>query len=438
MGKPSGRKADRTALRGNGMTAPADPTPFWRRALGVAGLLAAAAAAGALALHLANPWPLGAAGLALAAAGFTAGRGSRPAVAGPHHEGEAGLPELSALELLDGYTEPAVVLSSGGQIAHSNRAARAAFGAVDPGTLAVLRFRSPDLQRLIADGLDGRAGPPIDHFEPVPVERWFQVVAIPLADQRARLVLIFRDQSELRRIDRMRADFIANASHELRTPLATVTGFIETLRGPARNDPVARDRFLEIMQAQAGRMARLIDDLLSLSRLETKPLNRAETVDLGATVAAVVDALRPLAGEAGVAVTVAADGEATVAGSRDELVQVFENILENAIKYGRSGGRVEVTIAAGDAARGAAVTIRDFGPGIAEEHLPRITERFYRVDDGAASKGTGLGLAIVKHIVTRHGAQLAIRSRPGEGAAFTIQFPASNDPKSLSRLNEIP
>ena len=226
----------------------------------------------------------------------------------------------------------------------------------------------------------------------------------------------------------MRADFIANASHELRTPLASISGFVETLRGPAKGDAAARDHFLQIMQNQTQRMARLIDDLLSLSRLEMKPyLPPGATVDVGQIVQSVIDSLSPLARESGVVIERTFGDEPVEArGDRDELFQVFENLLENACKYGQSGGRVVVSIEKANApGPEVAVTIRDFGPGIPEEHIPRVTERFYRIDDnGRAQKGTGLGLSIVKHILTRHNARLTIKSTVGEGAAFTVHLPA--------------
>jgi two-component system, OmpR family, phosphate regulon sensor histidine kinase PhoR len=227
----------------------------------------------------------------------------------------------------------------------------------------------------------------------------------------------------------MRADFVANASHELRTPLASLLGFVETLQGPARNDAAARDQFLSVMRAQAKRMARLIDDLLSLSRIERNAHIRPDaTVDLGSVVGHVTEALAPLARERGVELALERPpGPFDVAGDRDELIRVFENLVENAIKYGSSGGRVEVILAASPKGSGrsdVAVTVRDHGPGIAAEHLPRLTERFYRVDvtQSRDKGGTGLGLAIVKHILARHRGRLTIESTPGEGASFTVRI----------------
>jgi two-component system phosphate regulon sensor histidine kinase PhoR len=199
------------------------------------------------------------------------------------------------------------------------------------------------------------------------------------------------------------------------------------LQGPARDDAEARERFLKIMRDQATRMSRLIDDLLSLSRIEMKAHVRPSgEVDLVATVNHVADALDPLARELGVRIEVnLPKGSVTVAGDRDELIQVIENLIENGCKYGQSGGKVEVSVAPGGDGSGPSVSVRDHGPGIAEEHIPRLTERFYRIDVDASRKhrGTGLGLAIVKHILARHHARMTVESRLGEGATFTVTFP---------------
>jgi two-component system phosphate regulon sensor histidine kinase PhoR len=228
----------------------------------------------------------------------------------------------------------------------------------------------------------------------------------------------------------MRADFVANASHELRTPLAALSGFIDTLQGAARADPAAQEKFLPIMQAQATRMARLIDDLLSLSRIELNAHRQPATpVDVVPLVRQVVDGLQTLARDRGVAVTIDAPAEPQrVLGDRDELTRVFENLIENALKYGAAGKRVEIAVTRGAAPDGAPelrVAVRDYGPGIAPEHLPRLTERFYRVDvvESRAQGGTGLGLALVKHILARHRGRLAIASTPGAGATFTAHVP---------------
>jgi two-component system, OmpR family, phosphate regulon sensor histidine kinase PhoR len=348
----------------------------------------------------------------------------------------AAVGERSALERLSGenlaaaVADPLILFDSAGTVVHANDAALDAFAAVGPGISLQLKFRAPEMQELIAATLAGNGSAQVaDYVERVPIERVYRVTGSAIGRGTGLYVLVFKDQSEARRIDRMRADFIANASHELRTPLASIAGFVETLRGPARDDPKARDQFLKIMQEQTGRMARLIDDLLSLSRLETKPFLAPGTdVELRETIDSVIDSLGPMARDMGVEIETDMPDAVEVPGDRDELFQVFENLLENACKYGQSGGRVTVSmenVETGPQSE-VAVTIRDFGPGIPEEHIPRITERFYRVDveTSRAQKGTGLGLSIVKHILTRHNGRLLIKSKVGEGAVFTVHLPA--------------
>jgi len=286
--------------------------------------------------------------------------------------------------------------------------------------------------------------------------RMFRVLARPLGaggDGGGLALLVFREETEQRRVEQTRADFLANASHELRTPLASLGGFIETLRGHARDDPGARDRFLGIMQAQTERMARLIDDLMSLSRIElNEHLPPAERVDLTGAVLDVLDALAPIARERGVRLEAVTPerGVAMVVGDRDQIIQVAQNLIDNALKYTPKGGMVRVALETGltaDAAAGAGAVlaarlslltpdhgqgqyvvlrVSDEGPGIAREHLPRLTERFYRVEGQKSGdrSGTGLGLAIVKHIMNRHRGGLAVESRPGRGATFAAYFPA--------------
>ncbi len=343
---------------------------------------------------------------------------------------QTAIDRLSALRLAAAVPDPLIVFDSTGIIVHANPAAEVTFGAVLRGVDLQLRFRAPEMQELIRGTLSGNSsGAAIDYAERLPIERLYRVSASAVGEGTGLFVLVFKDQSEVRRIDRMRADFIANASHELRTPLASIAGFIETLRGPAKDDPNARDRFLGIMHEQTSRMARLIDDLLSLSRLEMKPFVKpGETADVVQVANSVADALGQLAADAGVAIERDLPAEPVfVPGSRDELTQVLANLLENAIKYGQSGKRVIIAVRTVDRTRREVdVVVRDFGPGLAEEHIPRVTERFYRVDvdSSRTQKGTGLGLAIVKHILTRHNGRLSITSQPGPGATFVVHLPA--------------
>jgi two-component system, OmpR family, phosphate regulon sensor histidine kinase PhoR len=323
---------------------------------------------------------------------------------------------------------PSVLIDVKGVIISANASALKAFGQMDAGTALSMKFRAPEMRAAVNAALSSGADTSFDMAERLPVERWHRVdiCHMRLSDGENFLALFFRDQSEARKLDRMRSDFVANASHELRTPLASMTGFIETLKGPARNDEAAREKFLGIMQQQAERMARLIDDLLSLSRLEMRPVLAAgQIVDLQLTVEHVLDALRPMSFELGVVIERdIGTGRFMVAGARDELIQVIENLVENACKYGQQGKKVIVSLSATETE--VRLSVRDFGPGIAAEHLPRLTERFYRVDAGAsrAQKGTGLGLAIVKHILNRHHARLTVTSEIGGGSDFAATFPA--------------
>ena len=287
-------------------------------------------------------------------------------------------------------------------------------------------------------------------------DRFWRARALPVADIAGRgalALLVLRDETEIRRGERTRADFLANASHELRTPLASLTGFIETLRGHARDDPEAQKKFLGIMQVQAERMRRLIDDLMSLSRIEqAEHIPPSGAVDMSVAVIDVLDALAPLAKERCVSfeTSLAPMGGAMVAADRDQILQVIQNLVENAIKYTPTSGRVVVEVAADlppakaaapasdlaahfslltpDHAAGrryVALRVRDYGQGIARTHLPRLTERFYRVEGQKVRErpGTGLGLAIVKHIVNRHRGGLMVESAPGAGAMFTVYIP---------------
>jgi two-component system phosphate regulon sensor histidine kinase PhoR len=357
----------------------------------------------------------------------------------------AAWPETGIKLFADALPDPCFILDRRGILRYANARASDAFR-VKPGEPLSYWLRSPDLNA--AFDRVAKGGPPerVEFVDRVPTERWFAAWFSPLgpvpADGQPNfVVLILDDLSEGRRIERVRVDFVANASHELRTPLASLAGFIETLQGPAKDDPEARGRFLRIMHEQATRMSRLINDLLSLSRVELKAHVRpSEQVDLTALIDHVADALEPLARELGVAIeTRLPSSPVIVRGERDELIQVFENLIENACKYGQSGKRVVVTLREPAPGAGPAVSVRDFGPGIAAEHLPRLTERFYRVDVEASRqhRGTGLGLAIAKHILARHEARLSVESTPGEGAEFMVVFPQGGDSKGSAEKQNI-
>jgi len=325
----------------------------------------------------------------------------------------------------------AIVLDREGRVIAFNAAARAIAPALARGAAASLALRVPEVVEAVRDVAASRDPRTVEFSQRVPIDRWFAAHVRPLgAAPSGMLLLVFHDLTPVHRAEIMRADFIANASHELRTPLAALSGFIDTLVGPARDDVEARARFLAIMKTQAKRMARLIDDLLSLSRVElTEHMHPEAPIDLVPIVRQVVDGLQTLAQDRNVAIKIAPPAEPIiVAGNRDELTRVFENLVENALKYGANGQRVDVGFANATSADGGAeilVSVRDYGPGIAVEHIPRLTERFYRVDvsQSRAEGGTGLGLALVKHILNRHRGKLAIESAAGQGATFTVRLP---------------
>jgi len=332
--------------------------------------------------------------------------------------------------------EPVIVLDRDGRIVMRNAQAELQLGGLPLGQRLSSTVRSPTLLDALRSVTESGQTVKVDYEQRVPFERRFETHIAPFGNAGSNsappeaVLLLFRDLTQQEKVERMRADFVAHASHELRTPLAAVLGFIETLQGAARNDSDARDRFLNLMQAQANRMSRLIEDLLSLSRIELNAhIRPAATVDLEQTVRHVIEYMAPLARDTGLEVRATySEDPLKVQGDRDELVQVFQNLLENALKYAHTGGAVDISVAAAsneDADPVAEIAIRDYGPGIAREHLPRLTERFYRVDvtDSRARGGTGLGLAIVKHIVNRHRGRLLVDSTPDEGSTFTVQLP---------------
>jgi two-component system phosphate regulon sensor histidine kinase PhoR len=354
-------------------------------------------------------------------------------------------PQVLLIEsLIGGLPGPAIVLDREARVIAFNEAAAAIAPALRRGEPALITLRMPELVDAVRRATKRREPQRVEFFERVPLDRWFEAFVTPVrltpGDAGSDILLMtFNDLTPLRRVEEMRADFIANASHELRTPLAALLGFIETLQGRAKDDPVAREKFLSIMQTQAARMARLIDDLLSLSRIELNAHLQPNTpVDLGPIVRQVADGLQTLARDRDVEIKVSAPAEPLIVlGERDELIRALENLVENALKYGAAGKRVDITLTRGQTRAGSAearLMVRDYGPGIAPEHLPRLTERFYRVDvaESRAHGGTGLGLALVKHVLNRHGGRLTIDSTLGAGAAFTMHLPLPTGDSTVS------
>ena len=344
----------------------------------------------------------------------------------------------SAQAIVDGLPDPLIAVDRQRRIVRTNRAAVALLGVVLSDRDLSTALRHPELlaaiDSLLATADGNFIGPDqvtVDLVLSGASERAAIAHArrLPRAAADGSLALIvLHDTTALRRAERMRADFIANASHELKTPIAGITGFIETLRGPARDDPDARDRFLGIMAEQADRMRRLVDDLLMLSRIEQHEHARPDTaVDVGKVLAGVQDLLQLKAASRKVAIELAVDPALPHAiGDYDELTVVFQNLIDNAIKYAKPATTVKVAARPTGDDR-LLVAVSDEGDGIPAAHLPRLTERFYRVDNARSRQlgGTGLGLAIVKHVVNRHRGRLDIQSTPGKGSVFTVTLPAA-------------
>ena len=336
----------------------------------------------------------------------------------------------------DALIDPCLVLDRRGVVLHANLAARRQFPGVTSGNPLTFSMRNPELVQAIE--LANRTGSSrsVELHETVPSETWEKVVVSPLLqpgldwfdDENRQLIVTFQSLTELKRVDALRSDFIANASHELRTPLASLLGFIDTLLGPAAKDAVAREKFLGIMRGQAERMSKLIDDMLSLSRIEMhQHVRPSGTIDLAGLLREVREGLMMQAKTADVEIRLSLfEGPTTTTGDRGQLYEVFENLLENAVKYGADGKYVELSLAPSSRPGFThQVTVIDHGPGVEPEHVPRLTERFYRIDADASrkKKGTGLGLAIVKHIVHRHRGQLSIKSKPGDGMRVDVFLP---------------
>lgn len=343
---------------------------------------------------------------------------------------------MAMREIFERLPDPFLILDSNGRVIFANKAMHAVVG-MDPHKKHVSAvLRTPVVLQAVEQVVATGSGASVEFSFHVPVTRHFQAHVMRTEQSPHIIALLLHDLTAMKRAEEARADFVANASHELRTPLAAVSGFIDTLKGHARDDENAREKFLDIMAVEAGRMRRLIDDLLSLTRIElNEHVPPANEVDLAGVVRDAAAALMPLAEADDVKIEIQVESEPPrVIGERDELIQLFQNLIANAIKYGRDGGHVWVTLATapaslqgrGGAAEMVSAAVRDDGEGIPREAIPRLTERFYRVDVKRSRErgGTGLGLAIVKHIVNRHQGRLLIESQPGEGSTFTVLLPA--------------
>jgi len=362
---------------------------------------------------------------------------ARASTASAEVQGSEGIGSI----VLEQMPDAVILLDGDGRIVFHNRSAQSFVGLAAIGKLIPSVLREPILLDALERVRKGGEAEDIEYVRPVPVEQHFQAVITPAEaagtdGAGTPTLLALHDVTDMKRVEQMRVDFVANASHELKTPLASLSGFIETLQGPAKDDVDAHERFLGIMGEQTLRMQRLIEDLLSLSRIELREhLPPRGTVSVPGLIKDVVDAIGPIAERDKVEIDVVIQEDLPmVKGDWDELHQVVQNLVDNAVKYGQSGGRVEITADRVDqAAPGTAgssrveLKVRDFGPGIPREQIPRLTERFYRIDVATSRErgGTGLGLAIVKHILNRHNADLHCDSVVGEGATFSVRFPAA-------------
>jgi two-component system phosphate regulon sensor histidine kinase PhoR len=392
----------------------------------------------ALAIADALPVAGAAAVLAVLAAGLMWYEGRRPAAVVAPDAKPASVETRPTSAILDLLPDPVILVNAQREITVANRAAREALGVSESGRDLALTLRHPAVLAAVDSVQAGETHVSREITLPVPTPRSFTLHAGRLAEavdaEGTRVVLTFHDETRAMRAERSRADFVANASHELRSPLSALIGFIETLRGPASDDADARERFLGVMHGEALRMARLVEHLMSLSRVELNehvpPRSRADPRVVLTTVA---EALAARADAKRMRIELAlADALPMVLGDSDQLMQVFHNLIDNAVRYGRAGTAIRVEARTNDRGSGSArilsIVVGDEGDGIPAIHLPRLTERFYRVDEGRSRRlgGTGLGLAIVKHIVNRHRGRLTIESRVGQGSTFTVVLPTAD------------
>jgi two-component system phosphate regulon sensor histidine kinase PhoR len=371
--------------------------------------------------------------------------------------------DTSSRSMLDQLPIPVLLIDSDGRIERNNPAARKFLGLTSKNPHLSLVLRQPLVLEAVGSALQGQVVDPVEYSIMSPSESHVRAFASPLESpdgmtSSGKAMLVLTDETSLKKADRMRADFLANASHELRTPLASLSGFIETLRGHARDDEAARDQFLSIMDDQADRMRRLIDDLLVLSRVEMdEHVPPSEVQCLSTLVEDVLASLRPQIEKRKAEITTKLEQPARAIGDRNQLMEVIQNLLENALKYSPDGSSIRVIVEAGldheraerpgrilgesssrltltspiaePGAQFAVVRICDEGKGIERQNLPRLSERFYRIDGqkSGPKAGTGLGLAIVKHIITRHRGGMTVESLPQKGSVFSIFLPS---PKS--------
>lgn len=420
-------------LRGGGAMARSGLAPHRRLACAVAplaALVAALVATGALS-------PAAAVAAAILLAGGCWWFLSAPAPPPPSEARTPPPPPVAISQrLLDGLPDLVVVVDGQRRIVAANARARETLAITASGRDLALSLRHPEALLAADVALVGRSSVKDVISLPAAGSQAFTLHATSLADGNGQqgAVLVLRDETRARQAERSHADFVANASHELRSPLSALIGFIETLRGPATDDAAARERFLKLMHAEAMRMARLIDDLMSLTRVEIdEHVPPRDAVRLGDVLSITAETLGARAAAKQMPIEVDCPPEIpAVIGDEDQLIQVFLNLVDNAVKYGRPATAIRIQARMVDrhpeaGVAGVVVTVRDNGEGIGAEHLPRLTERFYRADAGRSRRlgGTGLGLAIVEHIINRHRGRLAIASELGIGTTVTVFLPCA-------------
>ncbi|WP_417517068.1 ATP-binding protein [Minwuia sp.] len=329
--------------------------------------------------------------------------------------------------VLDGLQLPVLLFDDQRRIRFLNLPARDLLGPVSPGKDFATAIRNPEILAAIDRVIRSGSSETVEFRRQQPVSRLLRarIESLPdPGDGTRSFIVMLDDMTDSERMREVRSDFVADVSHELRTPLASVLSIVETLNGAARNDPDAQKRFMVILDEQAKRMARIVDDLLSLSRIEMNEHRPPEGIaELNEVIGGIVESSRLIAGERDMTITVDMPSPCEVAGDSLELSRLFQNLIDNAVKYGEAGTAVSVFGRFVDDT--VHVTVQDRGAGIPREHIPRLTERFYRVDKGRsrAAGGTGLGLAIVKHVVSRHRGRLRIESDEGKGSRFTVELP---------------
>ena len=328
---------------------------------------------------------------------------------------------------------PIVLVDADGLVAFANAAADAEIGAAISGMHYSAALRTPAMVRAVTDAIKNDASTTFAFSLRRSQERHLSAIVAPIhsEDGMLKAMILLEDQTRMRRAEQLHRDFVANASHELKTPLASITGFIETLQDSARSDPEARERFLGIMAQQAERMRRLVEDLLSLNRIELQEHVAPEgEALLGAVIAEAISTAAPAAEASGTIQTTPFDETMVLRGDHGELVQLFVNLIVNAYKYGGDKRAPRLSLLQSDDRPGhLGVCVEDFGPGVDKQHIPRLTERFYRVDAPTSRRknGTGLGLAIVKHVIARHRGDLEIDSELGRGSRFVAWLPQADD-----------